>query len=625
MIDIEDVFENDNVAELLDDEQLASIGSTLKDQIDNDEMSREGWIDSQDEWLKLAAQVKEDKSFPWPNAANVKFPLMTTATMQFHARALPNLIDPERPVRAKVRGRDLDGSKAARAERISKWQSYDIMEHQSEWYDEMDRLLFVLPIVGVVYKKVYWSEIKGRKTSQVVLPQDLIINYDATTFEFARKTHCIPLSNNDLVTNQRAGFYLNVPLESSGSDYDTEVRDETLGLTDAESEDDEGYLVYESHTFMDLDEDGYEEPYIITIDSRSGTVLRITANFEPDNVIYNEAGEVVRIVPNQHFTQYMFLPDPNSSVYGIGFGTLLGPTNEAVNTLINQLIDGGTLANTNGGFLGRGIHLSSGNMSFSPNEWKKVNNTGDDLRKGIFPLPVREPSGVLFNLLGMLVDSAKQISSVSDMMAGETPGQNTPATTSMAVLEQGLKVFSSIYKRIHRSLTRELRLMYKLDSVYLDEEEYNVLLDEDEQYGLDDFTTERLDIFPTSDSQIVSDLQRVMKSQALLEKLQMGLPLNPQVVLKRVLEAEQHEGIEELMTLPEPQPSIEEKEFELKLVQEERETIDSYVNNIKTIAEAESLEMGDQLNMYRAVVEDILKTHEAENGQNAGAGAKPTG
>ena len=167
--------------------------------------------------------------------------------------------------------------------------------------------------------------------------------------------------------------------------------------------------------------------------------------------------------------------------------------------------------------------------------------------------------------------------------------------------------------------------MYKLDGVYLDVEKYNALLDEEEQFTIEDFEEGSLDIFPTADAQIVSDLQRAMKSQALLEKLQMGLPLNPQVVLRRVLESEQHEGIEELMTLPEPQPSIEEKEFELELVREERNTIDSYVDNIKKIAEAEALEAGQQIDLYRGIVEDIIKVRGAENEQNAGTGVKPGG
>jgi hypothetical protein len=327
-------------------------------------------------------------------------------------------------------------------------------------------------------------------------------------------------------------------------------------------------------------------------------------------------------------------------VYGIGLGTLLGPTNEAVNTLINQLIDAGTLSNMQGGFLARGAKLKGGSTRFRPGEWKIVNTTGEDLQKSIFPMPVAAPSPALFNLLSMLIQAGERVSAVSDMMTGENPGQNQPATTTMAVLEQGMKVFNSIYKRIHRSLAQEFRIMYRLNFDTLDDELYQTMLDDTIDMGQfqgqkpspeqlqqvqqgvaaenaaatvqEDFESENMDIIPASDPNMVSDATRMLRANDLMEKMAAGLPINPAVVTRKVLEAAGHEDIDELMTMPPAQPSIEEKELEVAVNKEMREVVDSKFSNILKIAQAESMEAGTQLNEYRAIVDDIIKVNNAK-------------
>lgn len=630
MIDIATAHTSLNLAEDLTDDELWAIGREACEAADADDQSRQSWIDDHEEYLKLAAQVRESKGTPWQNASNVKYPLLTLAAVHFHARAMPGLINGERPVFAKVNGR-ANPEKEKRASRVSTFMSYQINSLTSEWMDVMDRLLFVLPIVGLAYKKTFYCELKGRDASELVLPSELIVNYFATDYDRASLTHIRYMDANELIEHQRMGYFLDIDLEEidGGKGIDTGSRDDTQGFTPpTNAEYDEAYKLYERHGWWDLDGDGYKEPYIVTLDSKSKKVVRIVARWKEKDIQYNEEGQVARIKPTQYFTPYQLVPDPNSAVYALGFGSLLGSTNEAVNTILNQLIDAGTLSNLQSGFIGRGVKLPGGATRFKPGEWKLVNSTGDDIRKAVFPMPVREPSGTLLSLLQLLLDAGQQVTSVSDMMMGENPGQNQKATTTMAVLEQGLSVFKGIYRRIHRSLTRELRLIADLNFEYLEEELYKSVLDDslpgklpsanatspdgmieqspDEGSAKEDFDLSDMDITPTSDPSIITDAQRLAKAQSLMEKMAMGLPVNPMVITKRVLEAEQQENIEELMTLPPPRPSLEEQQFELELAKERRELWNSFHDNIKKVAEAEAAEEGTQLNTYTTFVKDQL-------------------
>jgi chaperonin GroES len=631
---IEEATQYLNIAEYFNEERLDEIGGELVDAIDVDDDSRQGWMQDMEDWLLLATQVRENKAYPWQNASNVKYPLMTVSALQFQARALPALMSGQKPVKVKVMGRDPDGEKNKRANRVSKYMSYEVLQGMTEWMEEFDRLLFVLPMIGLVYKKSYYSDNMGKIRSTLVLPQDLILNYHAQNYDRARMSHVMYMDQNELREFQMQGIYLDVDLHQE-TDKSHDTRDEVIGLTPADNgsiDNEETFEILESHCWLDLDEDGYKEPYIVTIHRDSKKILRIVARWEADQVQYNEKQQVAKITPTTYFTPYTFLPDPNSSVYGIGFGRLLGPTNETVNTLINQLVDAGTLSNMQSGFLSRGLKLRGGSTRFRPGEWKVVNTTGDDLRNGIFPMPVREPSGVLFNLLGLLIQAGERITSTTDMMVGENPGQNQKATTTMAVLEQGLKVYSSIQKRIHRQLGKEYQALYQLYSKYLDEDRYAGLLDElqDGIATIQDFEMDSFDIMPASDPNISTDSQKLAMSQSLLEKAMAGLPINPQVATYKMLEAEGHEDIEQIMQMPPPQP---QPEFQLEVEKTQIDAFRAYHEALEHIAKAEAAEEGSQLSAYRGVVDDAVKVfglemqkeqaQEKRNAAAAGAGARP--
>jgi len=558
---INDFLTAKNIAELLPESKLDYIGKEVIEWYGGDEESRSEWMERNDMWMKLASQLIEEKTFPWRGASNVKYPLLTTAAIQFHARAYPALINGPEPVKASITGKDdLQQTKHKRARRIGSFMSYQILHKMRNWQDEMDRALFILPIVGMVYKKTYYSPILKNPVSKLVTVDKLVLNYHATDFELARKTETLWLTSNEILENVRSGYFRDIELGEPSDDLKhSEIADDIHGASPL-SDNEDTYEVLECHCFWDLDDDGYKEPYIVTVDKRSEKVLRIIPRYTNDDVEYNDDGEIIRINPIEYYTQYVFLPDPQSPLYGMGFGALLGPINSSVNTIINQLTDAGTLSNLQGGFLGKGIRIPGGPMKFKPGEWKSIKTTGDDIRKNIYPMPVRDPSPTLFSLLGTLISSGERLSSVTDIMVGENPGQNQPYSTTMAVLEQGMKVFVGIYRRIYSALTKEYMKLYRINHDYLDDYIYDMVLEDGEEVSIvrDDFSGENTTVSPSADPNLVSEAQRLARAESLLQKLAMGLPLNQSEVIKRLLDAEGHEDVELLMQVPPPQPPFEQ-------------------------------------------------------------------
>jgi len=635
---LEKVVDMDNVATLLKPQQLELIASKVKQGHAEDKESRTEWESRQGEYMKLALQVMETKNTPWPNAANVKYPLLTTATMQFGARAYPGLIGSANVAKGKVTGFDPDGEKAKSAQRIGLHMSYQLLDEMEEWEDDMDQLCLSLPIVGCMFKKSYFSPAKNRNVSELVYPQHLVVNYWTRRLSSApRLTHEIHLQDNDVVERINSGLFLDQDYDKVEPD-ELIITDQIHGIHAPRNEDTTPNLFLEQHCWLDLDDDGYKEPYIVT--TGGGQVARIVAAYDLDKVKVRE-NKVVSIERIEYFTKYGFVPNPDGSFYDIGFGLLLGPINDTINTTINQLLDAGTMSNRSAGFLGRGARLKGGEHSFNPFEWKQVMSTGDDLRKSIVPLPVREPSGVLFNLLGLMIESGKELSNTVPMLLGQNPGQNQPATTSMAVIDQGLKVYSSILKRLHRALKNELKKLKRLNGIYLPKESYFQILDPQLSEGQDpsmifqqDYKDDVTAVIPYSDPAIVSEVQRMIKAQQISEMMQQGLIPNRQAAAKIVLEAMDLPNIDELLTPPEPQPDPEielkkaeaehTKQLDIARLEIERERLELEkerlrISEIKdetigmlNLAKAEAEEFGTQRDEYKTELDEISQGKEQD-------------
>lgn len=566
--DIRAVVESINLAEKLKKEELEKISTQVKYGFEYDLRSRESWEKAAEEYTKLALQVKEEKTYPWPGASNVKYPLLSTAAMQFNARSYPSLVPSGgKIVKATVIGKDPTGEKRERADRISAYMSYQLMEEMDGWEEDMDKLLIMLPIVGTLFKKTYFDPTEEKSVSKLVLPQNLVVNYWASCLEEAERiSEIIEISPRNLKSKQLQGIYLDKDMGSPPvyeGNVDWDMSDETRP-----------WQLIEQHCFYDMDEDGYAEPYVVTFERQSGEILRIAARFTPEGVELNDKGKVAKIEPTHYYTKYGFIPNADGSFYDVGFGVLLGPLNESVNTLINQLVDAGHLNNLQGGFLGKGLKLKMGEQRFKPGEWKTINNTADDLKKQILPLPTKEPSAVLFQLMGTLITSGKELASVAEIFVGKMPGQNTPATTTMATIEQGMKVFTAVYKRIYRSLKEEFKKLYELNRVYLNPEEYVEVLDA--TIGPDDFASEGYDICPQADPNAMSQTEKLMKAQGLLELLPIGI-LDPVEVVSRVLEAQEQPNWQQLLNKqiqqtgefqPPPDPKMQEMAMKSQIEQQ---------------------------------------------------------
>lgn len=571
-----------NIATLLSDDLLDTIGKNVVQGYEDDETSRHMWLEKYKEGMEMALQIFKDKTWPWPKASNVKFPLMSIACLQFHARAYPSLVPTAKVVAAKVLGDDHSGMKAQRAMRVETFMNYQVLDEMDSWDEDMDRLLITLPITGTEFKKTYFDSEYGCPVSEHVFAKDLVINYFTKDLDRApRITHIIEMSRNEFEEKERAGLFLDVdedlqPNDQTRDDPSTRLIRDREHLVEPSEDRNIPVLLLEQHTFYDLDGDGYAEPYIITVNKANSKVARIVARFQKD-AIEQSKGMILKITPDQYFTKYTFVPAPDGGFYGLGFIHLVGGLNKAVNTIINQLIDAGTLSNLQSGFLSRSFRQRGGNMQFQPGEWKIANATGQDLASGIFPLPVREPSAVLFSLLGMLIEVGQRLTSTTDMMVGENPGQNQKATTTQAVMESGMKVFTAVYKRIHKALGKEFKKLYKLNSENFDKKLYAEILDVPvETLDIEnDFSTKDYKVCPAADPEASSHATRLAKAQALVQLIPMGL--DRIIVLKRLLAALEIENIDEFkldqaqQQGPPPDPKIMLQAQELQLTAQKQQ------------------------------------------------------
>lgn len=524
-----------NIAEDLDAELLSKIGVRVVREFNIDETSRSDWKDKTEKAMDMAMQVAKEKQFPWPKSSNVIFPLMTTASIQFAARAYPAIVANRNVAKGVVIGTDdgtpemgpngkpvtvpaPDGSpqikwkippggKQQVADSIGEHMSWQLLDEQPEWEPETDQLLHILPIVGCDFRKTYFDPSKGRNVSVRASALNVVINYHAKSLETApRITEIIRYYPLEIEEMQRAGLW-SKPLTEYGY------------AEGSEADDDAPHEFLEQHRWWDLDDDGYPEPYIVTVHKTSQQVARIVARYDADGIHFNNVShKVVKIDPVHYYTQYDFLPNTDGGIYGIGFGQLLRPINEAVNTTLNQLIDAGTLVNTGGGFIGKGLSMNAGAIRFVMGEYKVVNTAGADLRSNIVPMQFPGPSPVLFQLLGMLIESGREVASIKDILTGDTGGKtaNTPATTTLALIEQGLKVFTAIYKRIYRALKAELKKLYRLNRIYGDEQSQYKVGDTWKTIAKQDYVRGS-GVEPVSDPTMVSDMQKLGRAQFLMQ------------------------------------------------------------------------------------------------------------
>ena len=547
-----------NVADVLDEQELAKIGPKVVREYKIDRDSRKDWEDKAKRSMDIAKQVRQAKNTPWENASNIKYPLLTTSALQFGARAYPAIVDGERVVKCKVMGSDPGGTKSGAADRVSEHMSYQLL-HETDWESDTDTMVHMLPVVGCCFKKVYADGFKEAGfCDDLVSAFDFVVNQKTKTLRTVpRATHVFPLYPHEIAERQRAGTMIEVDLKGEGTDGE---------------DDDAPHMLLEQHRYLDLDDDGVLEPWIVTVHERTEKVLKIKPGFDLDGIEPDmKRGTILRIKRKNYFVKVPFIPDPNGGFYDLGFGHLLGDINEEIDTAVNQMNDAATIQNAGGGFIGGGIDLGKGKSEYriSPGSYRTVSASGDGLAKNIVPFNHPGPSKTTLDLLTLMIEAGKDISGVQDIMVGDQKTNQT-ATTTLALIEQGMKVFTAIYKRIFRALKEEFRLIFEINKASLDVQKYAALMDLQAPSGVGPDGQEMppqplppeqlaadyqgmLDIMPVADPNNVTDMQRMAKAQLALQEVKDGNPhVNPFEATKRAFEAARIDKVDELLVPPPP-------------------------------------------------------------------------
>ena len=516
----------ENLAEMLDDAELMRISNQLVDGIEKDKSSREDWERTYTDGLKyLGMKFDDERSEPFEGASGVIHPLLGEAVTTFQAQAYKELLPSGGPVKTQVIGA-YDSAVEEQAQRVKEFMNYQIVHVMEEFDEELDQMLFYLPLAGSAFKKVYYDEGLGRAVSKFVAPEDLIVPYFTTDLETCpRITNVVKMPENEVKKLQAIGFYRRIEIETGDDEQTTsDAKEEINKLTGLEPSYDTGEvsLLYEVHCnleidgFEDVDADGMPTgvklPYIVTIDANSNEVLSIRRNFVENDPLKNKI---------EYFVHFKFLP--GLGFYGFGLTHMIGGLSKASTSILRQLIDAGTLANLPAGFKTRGIRIRDEDTPIQPGEFRDVDAPGGSLRESIQPLPFKEPSGTLLNLLGILVDGGKKFASIAEINTGQG-NPNAPVGTTLALLERSTKVLSAIHKRLHNSQKKEFKLLAQVFKEYLPPEYPYAIAGGQANIKLNDFD-ERVDIFPVSNPDIFSQSQRIAMAQEMMQLVQS----NPEV------------------------------------------------------------------------------------------------
>ena len=540
----------DNLAPMVSDATLTGVASYVLDSVEDDRNSRDDWEDTYVKGLDLLGMRYETRSEPFEGATGVIHPLLNEAVTQFQSQAYKEMLPSSGPVRANIVGTPTPDAEQ-QAQRVQDYMNYQIMYEMEEYEPEFDQMLYYLGLAGSAFKKVYRDEALGRPVSKFIPAEDVLVPYVATDLKTAeRVTHVIKMSKNELRKMQISGVYLDMDSKGStndGSDSITDAYDDIEGRSPSGT--DEQFTLYECHCFLDLEdypdvdatgeETGIKLPYIVTVCLDTNEVLAIRRNFTPDDPKKDK-------IP--HFVQYKFTP--GLGFYGFGLIHLLGNLSRTATANLRQLIDAGTLSNMPAGFKARGLRIADEANPLSPGEFRDVDVPGGDLKASLMPLPYKEPSGTLFQLMGFVVEAAQRFIGTTDMGMGQG-NQEAPVGTTIALLERGSRIVSAVHKRLHSSMKSELRMLGRLFAEDPTPYPYNVGVDG--QIKAQDFDS-RVDILPVSDPNIFSMSQRVVLAQEQLKLAQAAPELhNLYESYKRVYEALGVNNIEQILN-PEPQP-----------------------------------------------------------------------
>ena len=581
----------DNLAELLPDDIIDPLGSELRGNYNDYKMSRKDWEQSYTQGLDLLGFKYENRTEPFQGASGATHPVLAEAVTQFQAMAYKELLPSDGPVRTQILG-VVTPPKEQQAQRVKDFMNYQIMDQMQEYEPEFDSMLFHLPLAGSAFKKIYYDDLLGRAVSKFVPADDLIVPYTATSLDDAEAIiHRIKISGNDLRKQQVAGFYRDIELGTPAQmENQLEAKERELEGTKKTAKPDDVYTLLECHVNLDLE--GFEDtgpdgqptgiklPYIVTIDETSGKVLSIRRNYKAEDPKKKKT---------QYFVHFKFLP--GLGFYGFGLIHMIGGLSRTATSALRQLLDAGTLSNLPAGFKQRGVRVRDEAAPIQPGEFKDVDAPGGSLRDAFYPLPYKEPSATLLQLMGIVVNAGQRFASITEMQVGEG-NQNAAVGTTIALLERGSKVMSAIHKRLYTALKQEFKLLAKVISTYLPPVyPYDVVggARQIKQLDFDD----RVDILPVADPNIFSMSQRITLAQT---ELQLATS-NPRIhnlyaVYRNMYTALGVKNVDQILPPPAPaapkDPSLEHidalagKPFQAFQAQDHRAHITSHLNFMAT-------------------------------------------
>jgi hypothetical protein len=547
--DIKEWFEN--LAEKIDEHDLVYISEGVYDRYDADLNSRAEWESMFERGFDLLGLKLEDTSEPFEGACTAVHPLLVESAVKFQSKAISELFPPAGPVKAQVLGTG-NFQKDQQAQRVQEFMNYQLTEQMPEYFDEFERMLFHLPLIGSAFKKVYYDASLERPVSEFVPIDQFYVSYYASDLRKAdRYTHIIYRSPHDLMREIRSGMYLDIDLPDAYVPSPTPISskiDTVMGMAQT-GENDPQYVLLEQHCYLELEEDpeyseGVALPYIVTIEEQSRKVLSIRRNYRPDDPTREKI---------MHFVHYRFVP--GFGFYGLGLIHFLGNLTMTATAAMRALVDAGQFSNLPGGFKAKGVRIVGDNDPIAPGEFKEVEATGMDLSKSIVPLPYKEPSSTLFQMLNFVTATGQKFADSTEQVVSDASSYG-PVGTTMALLEASSKFFSAIHKRLHKSQKDEFKILAKINYDYLPNEYPFDVPGMSQKILKRDFDG-RVDVIPVSDPNIPSNAHRMMLAQMALQLAQQSPPgmFNLEALNRTILDAANMPNLDEILPpKKEPKP-----------------------------------------------------------------------
>ncbi len=558
-----------NVAEFLDDEKLKSIAEDVIVGYQIDEDSRAGWLNTNKEAIKIIKTLDNDmndpdKEFPFFKASKVVYPLLSPAIIQLSSRLIQHIVrngvvgecvvlgDDQPAINPQTGQPTGKGIKETKADSVTDFLSYEKLIESDSWLLEEHKICTILSAWGMAFKECYYDHATDRVCDEFIPPEDVIINHNTISLNKCRRiTIRKYFTKNDIMEHVLSGTFLDIDPDELSHD-----------LMDNESQQNDsreinpGYEVLKQYCYLDLDDDDYAEPYCAYVHQQSKKVLGLYPAFELEDVQTDEKGHVTNIEPRFNIVDCHLIDDPEGKYYSLGLNHLLIHTNKSITSVLRQLLDSGTLANQQGGFVTKAFKTKERALRFKLAEFKVLDTPpGLDLRTQIMPLPFKEPSQVLLALLQVLIESGKETGYMTDVLTGDAQTQNVPATSMLAMVEQGTRAFKPVVQKYQNYLKKQFKIWFHLHSKHLNQPKYFKFQDKQGVIQAEDFDESSMDIVPIADPTMSSEAHKYARLQAMIQFLQTSPgAINPQEAARRFFTDLQFPNVDALIAKPQPAP-----------------------------------------------------------------------